>query len=53
METHISVDRAITVEEGHKIAKEVEHCLKRDIPDIDRVIIHVDPASIDSKEIGK
>ena len=44
METHIVVDGRLTVTEGHRIAKEVESCLLDDITDLDRVIIHVDPA---------
>lgn len=43
METHIVVDRNLTVEEGHRIAKAVEGCLIEEIPALDQVIIHVDP----------
>ncbi len=43
MEVHITVDGQLTVNEGHRIAKEVESCLIQDVPDIDRVIVHVDP----------
>ena len=44
METHIVVDGQLTVVEGHRIAKEVESCLAEEIEDLDRVIVHVDPA---------
>ncbi len=44
MEIHIVVDGTLTVIEGHQIAKEVENCLNREIKDIDKVIVHVDPA---------
>jgi len=44
METHIVVDGQLTVVEGHRIAKEVEKCLLKDVTDLDRVIIHVDPS---------
>ncbi len=44
METHITVEGSFTVAEGHRIAKDVERCLIRDIPDMNRVIVHVDPA---------
>jgi len=44
METHIVVDRQLTVVEGHRIAKEVESCLSQEVGDLDRVIVHVDPA---------
>jgi len=44
MEAHILVDGQLTVTEGHRIAKTVESCLEREIEDLDRIIIHVDPA---------
>jgi cation diffusion facilitator family transporter len=44
METHIEVDPQLTVAEGHRIAKIVEGCLSDEVEDIDRVIVHVDPA---------
>ena len=44
METHIVVDGQLTVSEGHRIAKAVESCLAEEIEDLDRVIVHVDPA---------
>ncbi len=43
METHIVVDGELSVAEGHRIAKNVEACLKEDVKEVDRVIIHVDP----------
>jgi len=47
METHIVVNGQLTVSQGHRIAKMVEHCLLEEIKNIDRVIVHVDPASGD------
>jgi cation diffusion facilitator family transporter len=44
METHIVVDGQLTVAEGHRIAKAVEICLAEEISDVDRAIVHVDPA---------
>jgi len=44
METHIVVDGQLTVTEGHRIAKAVERCLIEEVEDLDRVIVHVDPA---------
>jgi len=44
METHIVVDGQLTVAEGHRIARAVEICLAEEIADLDRVIVHVDPA---------
>ena len=49
METHIVVDSQLTVAEGHRIAKAVESSLVGKIEDLDRVIVHVDPA-IEEKE---
>jgi cation diffusion facilitator family transporter len=45
METHILVDGQLTVDEGHRITKEVENCLAEEIEDIERAIIHVEPAT--------
>jgi len=49
MEVHIMVDGQLTVNEGHGIAKAVEHTLMKDVADIERVIVHVDPI-FDEKE---
>ena len=43
MELHVAVDGALSVLQGHAIAKEVESCLRRQIPRVAQVIIHVDP----------
>lgn len=43
VEIHIVVDGSLSVIEGHKIAKIVEHCLSDEVEALDRVIIHVDP----------
>jgi cation diffusion facilitator family transporter len=42
-EIHIVVDGQLTVIEGHRIAKTVEHCLTEEMDELDRVIVHVDP----------
>ena len=44
METHIVVDGQLTVTEGHRIAKAVERCLIEEVENLERVIVHVDPA---------
>ncbi len=44
VEIHIVVDGQMTVVEGHRIAKRVERCLVEKMDDLDRVIVHVDPA---------
>ena len=50
METHIVVDGRLTVTEGHLIAKAVEKCLLDEVPDLDRIIVHVDPEVEAKKE---
>ncbi len=49
METHIVVDGALTVTEGHRIAKAAESCLAEEVPDLDQIIVHVDPAIEEKK----
>ena len=49
METHIVVDGALTVTEGHRIAKAAESCLAEEVADVDQIIVHVDPAIEDKK----
>lgn len=43
-EVNISVEPTLSVTEGHKIAKEVQHQLLHHLPHLGNVIIHVDPA---------
>jgi cation diffusion facilitator family transporter len=45
METHILVDGQLTVDESHRITKEVENCLAEEVEDLERAIIHVEPAT--------
>jgi cation diffusion facilitator family transporter len=52
MEAHIVVDGQLTVFEGHRIAKAVETCLAEEVGDLDRVIVHVDPATRDEAMEG-
>jgi len=49
MELHIVVDGRLTVTEGHRIAKAVESCLAEEVADLDRIIVHVDPAIEEKK----
>ena len=44
MELHIVVDGRLTVTDGHRIAKAVESCLAEEVVDLERIIVHVDPA---------
>jgi cation diffusion facilitator family transporter len=43
VEIHIVVDGQLSVAQGHRIAKAVEHCLAEEVDDLDRIIVHVDP----------
>ncbi|MDI6796424.1 MAG: cation diffusion facilitator family transporter [Desulfatibacillaceae bacterium] len=44
MQLHIVVDGSITVAQGHKVARQVEKCLFRDVENLLEVVVHVDPA---------
>jgi cation diffusion facilitator family transporter len=48
MEIHISVDGRLTVLEGHRIAKAAEKRIAEQIEDIGSVIVHVDPAEMET-----
>ncbi|RJP82462.1 MAG: cation transporter [Desulfobacteraceae bacterium] len=43
VEIHIVIDGMLSVLKGHAIAKKVEHCIKEDVTNVDRIIVHVDP----------
>ncbi len=43
VEIHIVVDPDLTVREGHNIAKQVELRLLREVENVSKVIVHVDP----------
>ncbi|MFC1859267.1 cation diffusion facilitator family transporter [Thermodesulfobacteriota bacterium] len=51
IEIHIAVDARWTVAEGHRVAKAVERCLTEEVEDLDRVIVHVDPAEEAKKTV--
>ncbi len=51
IEIHIVVDGRLTVFEGHRIAKEVEACLIKEIEDLTRVVVHIDP-KVEGKNPG-
>jgi divalent metal cation (Fe/Co/Zn/Cd) transporter len=40
---HIVVDGTLSVRAGHDLAKDVEHRLIRNIPEVVEVVVHVDP----------
>lgn len=44
LHVHIVVDRTLRVHQGHRIAKEVESCLRDEFDDIAEIIVHVGPS---------
>ena len=44
MQLHVVVDGALSVIQGHDIAKAVERCVEAEVEDVSEVIVHVDPA---------
>ena len=44
-EVNITVDKVISVEEGHQIANQVQHELIHHLKFLSQVIIHVDPTN--------
>lgn len=49
LEVNVAVDPALTVGEGHAIAKEVRHQILHRVPHVAQITVHVDPAT----EIGE
>ena len=47
-EARITVDRELSVAEGHAIAEGVEHAVTHAVPKLGTLIVHVDPCSHDS-----
>ena len=47
VQVHVEVDAALSVRAGHRIAKEVEDCLRQELEDIADMIVHVDPKDLD------
>jgi len=50
-DVHITVNPKITVEKSHDIATKVERRLKSKIPDLESVVVHIEPARRD--KVGK
>lgn len=47
---HVVVDSHLTVAQGHRIAKEVEACLKEQVESLGQVMVHVDPGEFEDEE---
>ena len=43
VELHAIVDAEITVKEGHKLAHILEDYLRREIPGLGHILVHVEP----------
>ncbi|MEO0085184.1 MAG: cation transporter dimerization domain-containing protein, partial [candidate division WOR-3 bacterium] len=50
MDVHIQVDPAITVRQGHDIASQVERGLRRAIPDVANIVVHIEPGEVEDRE---
>lgn len=46
-EARVTVDRELSVAEGHRIAEDVEHAMIHAVPKLSTVIVHVDPCGHD------
>lgn len=44
-EINVGVDGDLTVEEGHEIARRVQHDLDHEVPHLGTVVVHIDPLS--------
>ncbi len=58
MDVHVEVDPALTVRQGHDIASQVESELKREMPDISGIVVHIEPpagsgAASDETDAGR
>jgi cation diffusion facilitator family transporter len=45
LELNVAVNPALTVTEGHEVAKEVRHQVLHHVPHVSRVTVHVDPST--------
>jgi cation diffusion facilitator family transporter len=45
LELNVAVNPALTVAEGHEVAKEVRHQVLHHVPHVSRVTVHVDPST--------
>ncbi len=43
-EVNVAVDPGLSVEEGHAVAREVNHRLMHELSYLDSAVVHVDPA---------
>ncbi len=51
IDLHLQVDSAITVEEGHSIAKEVKDEILRTHPEVLRALVHIEPATVEHLQV--
>ena len=50
VEIHIEVDDHMTVRESHRLGHEVEDRIRRDVPRVERVLVHIEPHHEASQE---
>lgn len=46
VDMHVEVDGAMTVQESHRIAHEVKDAVRREIPSVRDVLVHIEPARL-------
>lgn len=52
-EARVTVDRELSVAEGHRIAEDVEHAMIHAVPKLSTVIVHVDPCEHDGSLVHR
>ncbi|HSO26296.1 MAG TPA: cation transporter dimerization domain-containing protein, partial [Methanobacteriaceae archaeon] len=50
IDMHITVDTSLSIEEAHDVCEEVEKKLKRCIPNVKEVLIHIEPDGNNSEK---
>lgn len=49
---HLLVDAHLSIADVHSIAEEMENRLRREFPQLGRVVVHTEPAKVDSEQSG-
>ena len=43
VDLHVTIDANTTVKEGHRLAHEVNDALKKEIPELGKILVHIEP----------
>jgi len=49
MDVHVEVDPLLTVRSGHDIASRIEAEIRRELPDVVGIVVHIEPAGLDDE----